>query len=150
MSKVIEERRAASRHLIRELVAVRDHVLSLYGRLASLHPFSDIERSRALLEEFCQALIDYTADAHFRLYRYIDERRERRQPVIEVANRVYPAILATTDAILRFNDRYDFGKGGEGMGLENLGRELSELGERLADRIELEDQVISALTVEKA
>lgn len=145
MAKVIE-RRAGSHTLIKELVEVRDHVLSIYSDLASLHPFADSQPVRKLLEGFCQALIDYTADTHFRLYRFIDEKRERRKPVIEVADRVYSAILATTDAILRFNDRYDFSKNPAGISLEKLETNLSELGERLADRIELEDQVIAALS----
>lgn len=150
MSKVIEERRAVSHRMIRELVSVRDHVLSLYSQLAALQPFSDAKAATELLERFCQGLIDYTADTHFRLYRYIDEKRERRKPVLEAANRIYPAILETTDTILRFNDRYDFGKGRESIRLDLLEADLSELGERLADRIELEDQVISALSREIA
>jgi len=150
MSKVIEERRAGSHRIIQELVAVRDHVLSLYSQLAALHPFTDIEKASALLEIFCQSLIDYTADTHFRLYRYLDEKRERRKPVIDVANQVYPSILGSTDAILRFNDRYDFGKARTDVDLSNLEGDLSELGERLADRIELEDKVIAALSLAKA
>lgn len=150
MSKVIEERRAVSHRLIRELVSVRDHLLSLYSQLAALRSFSDAGEATELLERFCQGLIDYTADTHFRLYRYIDEKRERRKPVLDAADRVYPAILETTDAILRFNDRYDFGKGREGIRLDTLEADLSQLGELLADRIELEDQVISALSREIA
>lgn len=145
MAEVIEDRRAGSRTMIRELVSGRDGLLRLYRDLAELHPFNATEPVIDLLEQFCQALIDYTADAHFRLYRHIDEKRERRQGVLEVANRVYPAILSTTDAILKFNDRYDFSRGRETIGVTTLEQDLSLLGERLADRIELEDQVIQVL-----
>lgn len=140
------ERRTASQSMIKELVGVRDHVLALYGDLASRQPFLDGRSVTDLLEKFCQLLIDYTADTHFRLYRYIDEGRERRKPVVEVADRVYPGILDSTDEILNFNDKYDFTQGREAIQLDSLGDDLSRLGERLADRIELEDQIIAVLS----
>ena len=87
--------------------------------------------------------MDYAASAHFQLYRYIADNRERRQAVIAVAEKIYPRIVETTDAILRFNDKY------ESMSLDNsvefLDVDLSSLGETLAERIQLEDQVIRAM-----
>ncbi len=145
MAEVIEDRRAGSRAMIRELVGGRDCLLKLYRDLAELHPFHASEQVTDLLERFCQALIDYTADAHFRLYRYIDERRERRRAVLDIADEVYPAILSTTDIILKFNDRYDFSRGRKAISLETLEHDLSLVGERLADRIELEDRIIQVL-----
>jgi regulator of sigma D len=147
--EVVKERRAASRAMIKELVGVRDHVLALYADLAAKHPFAETAPVTRMLETFCQSLIDYTADTHFRLYRYIDEKRERRRPVIEIADRVYPGILDSTDAILDFNDKYDFTRGRETIDLSSLESDLSRLGERLADRIELEDQIIAALSQDK-
>lgn len=144
-----QDRRSASRAMIRELVGVRDHVLALYGDLAAKHPFDDTRQVSRMLEDFCQSLIDYTADTHFRLYRYIDEKRERRKAVIEVADRVYAGILDSTDAILNFNDKYDFTRGRETVDLSNLEADLSRLGEGLADRIELEDEIIAVLSREK-
>ncbi len=140
---VFQERRLASMHLIQELVDVRTEMLSLYSELAAQHPFDDSETTIDLLEQFCQALIDYTADAHFRLYRYIDERKERRRAILAVADRVYPGIVTTTQAILDFNDKYDFTD--KSPCLDELERDLSRLGECLADRIELEDQVIQVM-----
>ena len=140
---VFQERRTASIHLIQELVNNRTEMLALYSELAAQHPYENDPETLDLLEQFCQALIDYTAEAHFRLYRYIDEGRERRRAVLRVADRVYPSIVTTTQAILDFNDKYDFGD--RTPDLSELERDLSELGERLADRIELEDQVIRVL-----
>lgn len=95
------------------------------------------------LRQFCEALIDYTASAHFQLYRYIADNRERRQLVNSIADELYPRIVETTDQILRFNDKY------ESMSLDNsvqfLAEDLSSLGECIADRILLEDQVIKAI-----
>ncbi|HHH35986.1 MAG TPA: Rsd/AlgQ family anti-sigma factor [Gammaproteobacteria bacterium] len=140
---VFQERRAASLSMIQELVDVRTEMLSLYSELAAQQPFEASEPTLDLLEQFCQALIDYTADAHFRLYRFIDERRERRRAVLEVADRVYPCIVTTTQAILDFNDKYDFED--QAPDLSSLEDDLSRLGECLADRIELEDQVIRVM-----
>jgi regulator of sigma D len=147
--ETVRERRTASRAMIKELVSVRDHVLALYADLATKHPFAETDPVTSLLEDFCQSLIDYTADTHFRLYRYIDEKRERRRPVIDIADQVYPGILDSTDAILDFNDKYDFTRGREKIDLTSLDADLSRLGERLADRIELEDQIIAALSRDK-
>lgn len=146
MVQVLADRRTGSQQMVAELLKVRERMLALYSELARQQPFTDRERVLDLLEQFCQTLIDYTADAHFRLYRHVDERRERRRAVVEVAERVYGDILATTDAILLFNDRYDFSRGRKLVDITSLDEDLSRLGERLADRIELEDQIIAALS----
>ena len=89
-------------------------------------------------------MIDYTASAHFQLYRYLADNRERRQSVLTIAEKIYPRIVETTDVILRFNDKY------EAMSFDNsiefLAVDLSNLGECLADRIQLEDKVIAAMS----
>ncbi len=142
------ERRGRSREKLTTLVKTRSETLSLYSELASQRPFEADEVTNEALQEFCQALIDYAASAHFQLYRYISDKLERRTPVLDVADRIYPQIVQTTDSILRFNDKY------QDVNLLNDGREmlalldadLSSLGETLAERIQLEDQVISAMT----
>jgi regulator of sigma D len=143
----VVDRRTGSQQMIGELLKVRERVLALYSELARQQPFtSDRTRVLDVLEQFCQALIDYTADAHFRLYRYVDEKRERRRAVIDVAEQVYGDILSTTDAILLFNDSYDFSRGRKMIDISNLEADLSRLGERLADRVDREDQIIAALS----
>ena len=139
------ERRTSSHQMIHKFVEERTRMLSLYSDLAATHPFKDARSVSGLLAKFCEALIDYTADAHFRLYRFIDERQERRGNVLEVASKVYPVIIDTTQDILDFNDKYEtFDYKDQVSGLE---ADLSLLGEKLADRIELEDRVIEALMV---
>jgi len=142
------ERRGRSREKLTTLVQTRSETLSLYSELASQRPFEADEVTNEALQEFCQALIDYAASAHFQLYRYISDKLERRTPVLDVADRIYPQIVQTTDSILRFNDKY------QDVNLLNDDRELlvlldadlSSLGEILAERIQLEDQVIGAMT----
>ncbi|GMQ83705.1 MAG: hypothetical protein BMS9Abin06_0443 [Gammaproteobacteria bacterium] len=145
---VAGERRGRSREKLATLVRTRSETLSLYTELAGQRPFEADEVTNEALQEFCQALIDYAASAHFQLYRYISDKLERRTPVLDVADKVYPQIAQTTDSILRFNDKYQdvdlLNVDGELLAL--LDADLSNLGETLAERIQLEDKVISAMT----
>jgi regulator of sigma D len=133
--------------MISKFVDERTRMLSLYSDLAALHPYADVASVSDLLSRFCEALIDYTADAHFRLYRYLDDRRERRGNVKDVAGQAYPVIINTTQDILDFNDKYDAFD--HEIHIDSLEADLSVLGEKLADRIELEDQVIEALVASR-
>ena len=117
-------------------------MLSLYALLAKQKPFRDVSDVQMLLQEFCQSLVDYAANAHFQLYRYFAENNERRKEIYDVAASIYPRVLDITNVILDFNDKYDCGD--HCSHLHNLEEDLSTLGEVLADRIELEDQVITA------
>lgn len=137
------DRRARSKERMTSLVASRNETLALYSDLAKNRPYKPGEETEELVRRFCQALVDYAATAHFQLYRYIVENKERRQAVVNLAEQVYPQIAASTDAILDFNDRYDVAPLEARIG--DLADDLSQLGELLADRIQLEDQVIDAL-----
>lgn len=142
------ERRTESHNQIRTLVSSRTDTLTLYSKLAASKPFLTSKKStQKLLQEFCESLIDYTASAHFQLYRFIDERKERRKPVMDVAEQIYPGIAESTQRILDFNDKYDCEDHCED--LRDLERDLSALGVILADRIELEDKLISVLTASR-
>ena len=135
-------KRRRSMTMIQRLVGSRTEMLSLYGLLASRKPFNEAADAQMLLQEFCQSLVDYTANAHFQLYRYFAEKNERRQEISDVAETVYPKVLEMTNTILDFNDKYDCGD--HCSQLNNLEADLSTLGEILADRIELEDELITA------
>ena len=138
------ERRARSHELTQKLVAERTEMLVLFCRLAGIESYaSEIRPVRELLEEFCQILVDYISAGHFALYERIIDGTERRRDVASLAEQLYPAIAETTDAALDFNDRYD--RDDHRPMLENLPQELSQLGEQIAVRIELEDRLIAAL-----
>jgi regulator of sigma D len=141
------ERRYAAQTKHDTLLASRTTTLSLYSQLAALRPFKPDEDVQLTLQEFCEALVDYTASAHFQLYRFIDEGTERRKNVLQISEQVYPNIADTTQKILDFNEKYDCEDHCDN--LSELDGDLSSLGEILADRILYEDQVIAALTVER-
>ncbi len=138
------DRRQKSREKLVALVTSRTATLSLLTELAGRQPFTPEPSMEKALREFCEALIDYTASAHFQLYRYLADNRERRASVMNIADELYPKIVETTDQILRFNDKY------EAMSLDNsvefLAVDLSNLAECIADRIQCEDEVISAMS----
>ena len=96
------------------------------------------------LSVFCQIMVDYTAMGHFEVYQRIIEGKERRRAVKEVAADVYPAIAETTDHLVDFNDKYDTIESSQ-IDAETLHEELSRLGEIIAIRSELEDQILAAL-----
>lgn len=142
-----QERRGASHEKLATLVKTRTEALALFSDLVSRRPFEPDPGIDETLQEFCEALIDYTASAHFQLYRFLDSKIERRTPVLEVADEVYPDIIRTTDAILAFNDKYEKVRLKDCVDV--LSEDLSRLGEALADRIQLEDRMISVLTASR-
>lgn len=142
--RVTGDRRTRSSNLIRKLVDARTEMLTLYGELIGKRPFAGDPSVPHLLQRFCQALVDYTAQAHFQLYRHFAENRERRVAVIGVAEQIYPRVLEITQSILDFNDKYDCEDHCEAV--NTLREDLSVLGEQLAHRIELEDRLIAVLT----
>jgi regulator of sigma D len=138
------ERRARSHSLIQELVITRNQMLTLFTQLAELKPFQPDEGTCEILQEFCETLVDYTLQAHLNLYRYIEEKLEKRKKVLQLAEQIYPRILATTEMISAFNDTYE--EINDKLDASHLEQNLSRLGEALATRIELEDQLIEVLT----
>ena len=138
------DRRIASQDKLNTLLESRTETLVLFSQLIGMRPFKPDQEVKLALQEFCETLVDYTAGAHFQLYRFIEEGTERRANVKVVAKQVYPRIASITQEILDFNEKYD---GDERCNhLSTLDHDLSHLGEILADRIQFEDQLIAALT----
>ncbi|MGD8591193.1 MAG: Rsd/AlgQ family anti-sigma factor [Gammaproteobacteria bacterium] len=137
------ERRVRSQQDIGKLVESRNETLTILSDLASKQPFKTDHDTQVLLQNFCESLIDYTASAHFQLYRHIDEEKERREPVQKIAGEIYPRISDITQSILDFNDKYDCED--HCNDLTELAHDLSKLGEMLADRIEMEDRLIKVM-----
>ena len=137
------ERRSGTRTLIDKMLRERQRMLVLFERLAGVEPYADETPSDDLLQEFSQILVDYIASGHFGLYERISEGKERRRGVVELAEQLYPRIANTTQVAIEFNDVYEKANGESISG--NLSNMLSKLGEELAVRIELEDQLISEM-----
>ncbi len=141
------ERRARTRKEIKQLIAERNNVLSLFYSLASHADQVDAKADALIdqLQEFCQELVDYLATGHFEIYQRLEEGSERRDDMIGLADQIYAAITKTTQAAVDFNDMYDISEGFDTDLLKQLPEQLSRLGQELATRIELEDRFIDTL-----
>lgn len=142
-SHATKERRKQAGNAIDRLLEQRQKVLVHYERVTGVQPYDDDPPSPELLEQFFQLLMDYIASGHFGLYQRITEGTERRQNVIEIAEDIYPKIAVTTEKALDFNDAYD--KADKSAPFDSLVGGLSQLGEVLAYRIELEDELIAVM-----
>jgi len=137
------ERRQQSNELIAKLQNERKEVWSLYCNVAELKPFSANDAVKSLLTQFSQMLVDYVSLGHFGVYERLLAGTERRNRVLSVAKELYPEFSATTDAAISFNDKYDNVEKIEVF--DDLEQDLSTLGESLAKRIELEDQLCEVM-----
>jgi regulator of sigma D len=142
-----EDRRRETKSAIDRLLEERQEVLVCYEQVAGIPPFTDNSKTPELLQKFSQLLMDYIAAGHFGLYQRITEGSERRRKVLEVAEKIYPSIAQTTEKALDFNDVYD--KADKSAPFEAVSDRLSDLGEVLAHRIELEDKLITAMMQKK-
>lgn len=129
--------------MISKLLAERQDMLVRFCHVAGLNPFHNDQPSREMLEEFCQVLVDYSAFGHFEIYSRILSGEERRKQVLDVANRIYPRIAEATEFAVAFNDKYDALTHTEP--LDHLNDDLCKLGEEIAMRIEVEDQLLKAM-----
>jgi regulator of sigma D len=145
-SQAPNERRARTRKEIKQLIEERNAVLTQYYNLAKYAEANKETRNiPELLEEFCQEMVDYMAKGHFELYRRIEEGNERRDEIVQLANKIMPRINDTTQVAIAFNDRYDNTDDLKEENFEQLPQHLAKLGEELATRIDLEDQIINTL-----
>lgn len=140
---IVEERRVQSRTIIESLIASRTETLAQYKDVMTYKPFEMNDTLQEVLEDFCESMVDYTAKAHFNLYNYLEEHKERRQSVLKIADSIYPELVDNTQKILDFHDMYNSDV--TEMQCDKLESCLNGVGELLADRINLEDDVIGAL-----
>ena len=145
------DRRLHTHSFVEKLLLERQDMLVLFCQVAGLDlqlkprkPATEAQVQQ-LLDEFCQILVDYIAAGYFILYQRLLEQRERRQAVLKLAQQLYPAIADTTEIALQFNEKYENPSHFKLTQLAELQHDLSRLGEQLAQRIELEDQLLSSL-----
>ncbi len=138
----IQERWLNVNELVERWLAERQAVIVQFCALSGVHLQSPQRGANtARLQRFCQLLLDYVSAGHFEIYyELVREAEEFRDGSVETANQLLPLVTATTETLLDFNDRYV-----DGRPNPELAQRLSRLGETLAERFELEDQLIAAL-----
>ncbi len=147
------DRRTRLNETIQSLIQLRQEMFVSYCQLAGISAFDQrsVERPATQSEQlrsFCQVMVDYTAMGHFEVYQRIIDGKERRVAVKEMATKVYPGIADTTNFLVDFNDKYVDFKGSEEE-MDSLDTDLSKLGEVIAVRGDLEDQILAALAAKK-
>jgi len=140
-----DNRRTRQTHTINSLLQERQQVLVSMCELAELEA-RDVKTETVLhnLQNFNQQLMDYTALGHFEIYERIVDGKERRGNIKKVADRVYPQISKSTQTFVDFNDKYDGAD--EQESLTDLYRDLSSIGEAMAERIESEDMLLREIS----
>lgn len=121
----------------------RNQLLIQYFRLSGKRDTSYLPDSDQL-NQFCGLLIDYVSAGHFEVYEQLVVACETNGPnSIQLLEKLYPEISETTDIVVNFNDKYS--EFSEESILHHLDSDLSLLGEAIAKRVELEDNLIDTL-----
>ena len=138
----IKERWSGVDKLVDRWLAERQSLIVQFCALSGVHELSGTNASRTRLQKFCQLLLDYVSAGHFEVfYELVREAEAFADGSADVAKSLIPHINGTTHSALDFNDKY-----GEAdkQGIMSLARDLSELGEVLAERFDSEDRLIRA------
>lgn len=139
------ERWGGVSELIDRWLKERQELLVHYCELSGESDFSQTEALREKFVRLCEVLVDYVSAGHFEIYeQLIQEAREFNDGGLELAAKLYPRIAQTTETALNFNDRLD-GKTLSESDVRELFDQLSELGEILESRFEMEDYLIEHL-----
>jgi len=94
---------------------------------------------------FCQTLVDYVSAGHFEIYNeLINEAKQFNDGSINKGLDLCRSIEASTDQALAFNDRYE-NSDNLTHRLDDLPRDMVELGRVLNQRFDLEDKLIAAV-----
>ncbi len=144
MTENPNERKAHDHRVVQELLEERRQLWALFQALKEPPPPPARHGVEVRLREFCQVLVDYISLGHFEMYPRLTEVPERRARVQSLAKTLYPQFTEATDAALEFNDKYE---ALTGPALQTaLDPDLRRLGKALAQRFNLEDQLIGAMT----
>ncbi len=139
----IEERWSGVNDMIDRWLQERQAIIVQFCALSGVHELSTgTDPSNVRLQKFCELLVDYISAGHFDVYyQLIREAEAFQDGSAEVAKSLMPEITATTETVMDFNDSYVDTQGS----IETLPKSLSKLGETLASRFELEDQLIDTM-----
>ncbi len=127
-------------------LAERSQVIVMYCRLSGFRNQTKLPENDQI-NGFCDVLIDYVSAGHFEVYQQIASDCEINGPnSIKLLNELYPDISKTTDIVVDFNEKYSKMMASEDIEMmSKFDRDLSILGEAIAKRVDLEDNLIETL-----
>ncbi len=132
-------------NLLSRWLKERQDMLVLYCEVTSLTPFKARKPVSSEIQEFCEIMVDYISAGHFEIFdKLIQEDTAFGGKGLGYLEQLYPQLTKTTELVLQFNDKYDTEAHSEDH-LDTLEEDISELGQALADRLDLEDKLISLL-----
>jgi len=141
----IRERWGGRHALIDRWLEERHQLIVLYCHVSGVQPSEKLSSSPQQVQQLCQLLLDYISAGHFEIYQQLlEEEQEFGGYALPVMRKIYPQLTGTTDKAITFNDKYDTPEHCEQLKAD-LAKDLSQLGEALALRFELEDCLIETL-----
>ena len=127
----------------------RQQLLVDYCQIAGLSA-NKIQQNQQLpdhsaLNGFCQLMVDYVSAGHFEIFELLAAHDKQGEAL---KHKLFPEIMDTTEYALHFNDRYsDFNHETDNESDNgDFDHAIAKLGEMLAVRFELEDQLIQHLS----
>lgn len=134
---------ACKHNAVDNWLAERNQLLIQYFRLSGKRNNQSLPNNEQI-NQFCDLLIDYVSAGHFEVYEQIVNECQTFGPAsIQLLEKLYPKISETTDIVVNFNDKY--AQLSDDAMLRQLDHDLSLLGEAIAKRVELEDNLIDTL-----
>ena len=145
--KRTQEQWGGSSEVIDHWLDTRQILIVEYCKLAALQPSKksvDKLPTPGELQTFCQHLVDYISEGHFKIYEMVMDRWRSTgfSPTDEI-NHTYGNIVLTTDPLLNFTDKYAAVEPEDT--LDTFNSDLSLMGEILETRFAVEDQLIQLI-----
>lgn len=150
--KSVKERWGGVSKILDGWLQQRQELIVEFCTVSGVHDSSSVlaQDTNDGLRHFCELMVDYISAGHFEVYDHLIQEAEEFNDGkgLEIARRLYPEVSKTTEQVLAFNDNFDALFSNQDANVNdspNLARELSQLGETLVSRFELEDQLIESL-----
>ncbi len=147
--KRTQEQWGGSSELIDHWIDTRQTLIVEYCKLAALQPCSAKTNVTELpspkeLQLFCQQLVDYISEGHFKIYDMVmDKWRSTGFEATDEINQTYGKIVLTTEPLLNFTDKY--AAVSDEDDLDDFNSDLSLIGEIIEARFEVEDYLIQLI-----
>ncbi|WP_322804192.1 sigma D regulator [Vibrio alfacsensis] len=146
--KQTQDQWGGSSEVIDHWLETRQSLIVEYCKLAALQPCSKTNvielPSPAELQHFCQHLVDYISEGHFKIYDMVmDKWKSTGFVATDDINQSYGKIVLTTEPLLNFNDKYS--NVSEEDELVSFDADMSLVGEIIETRFEVEDHLIQLI-----
>ncbi|WP_047048972.1 Rsd/AlgQ family anti-sigma factor [Vibrio mexicanus] len=146
--KQTQEQWGGSSEVIDHWLETRQQLIVEFCKLAALQPSSKPAVAELPtpeeLQSFCQHLVDYISEGHFKIYDMVmDKWRATGFEATEEIDQTYGKIVLTTEPLLNFTDKY--AAVDKEDTLEDFDSDLSLIGEIIEVRFAVEDELIQLI-----